>query len=196
MVPGTPSVAAYNLVQKINTSGGTTVFYNFTDHLGTPDIQTNASGTVNWEAEYEPYGRVLALRASDVHQPLRLPGQVAEQFDNGVNGATGKSYNLFRWYHPTWGRYSQPDPLGMSGGIDAYASTDDEPIVFMDPFGLIVCPPLAPPNSDVNTNIDLTGGGSIEVGPAVTGTTNYSDGIPIMSPKVSGKFWVAVTLAA
>ena len=84
--------------------------WNFADHLGTPIIQTNSSGSISYQAEYEPYGKVFALRAGDVHQPLRFPGQVAEQFDLGANGATERSYNVFRWYRPGWGRYTQTDP--------------------------------------------------------------------------------------
>src|SRR5476649_2252855 len=30
----------------------------FTDHLGTPILQTDATGTVIWRAEYDPYGDV------------------------------------------------------------------------------------------------------------------------------------------
>jgi len=123
-------------VAQVETSGGTNVYYNFTDHLGTPQIQTTSTASINWQAEYEPYARVFALRANDVHQPLRLPGQVAEQFSDGANGATGKSYNVYRWYRPAWGRYSQADPAGLWAGTNAYAYALGSPINYFDKLGL------------------------------------------------------------
>ena len=73
-------------------------YFDFTDHLNAPIIQTNSSGAVSYWADYEPYGKVYGLRPglSDLHQPIRLPGQVAEQFETGANGATDLSYNNAR----------------------------------------------------------------------------------------------------
>ncbi|HXM19608.1 MAG TPA: RHS repeat-associated core domain-containing protein [Candidatus Tumulicola sp.] len=115
---------------------GAGTHWAFADHLGTPEIQTNTSGTITYQAEYEPYGRIFSLRSSDVHQPLRLPGQVAEQFDTGANGATERSYNNFRWYRPGWGRYSEADPLGLVAGANGYPYVLDNPGGRIDPLGL------------------------------------------------------------
>ena len=115
-------------------AGGT--HWTFGDHLGTPLIQTDATASVSYQAEYEPYGKIFALRAGDLHQPLRLPGQVAEQFDTGANGATERSYNAFRWHRPGWGRYSQADPIGLTGGFNVYAYAGGSPISTSDPSGL------------------------------------------------------------
>jgi len=67
-------------------NGGTQ--WTFTDHLGTPVLQTDSLANVFWRAEYKPYGKVFALRTTDQHQPLRLPGQEAEQLNLGENGAS------------------------------------------------------------------------------------------------------------
>ena len=91
------------------------ITWTFTDHLGTPIIQTDAETNVIWRAEYEPYGNIYALRTPDRHQPLRLPGQEAEQLDGFANGNTDRSYNIFRWYRAGWGRYTQVDPIGVGG---------------------------------------------------------------------------------
>jgi RHS repeat-associated protein len=99
-------------VAQVEASGAT--FWTVADHLGTPLLQTNATGTIVWRAEYEPYGRVFSLRTPDRHQPLRLPGQEAEQLELGANGATERFYNVFRWYRFGWSRYTQLDPLGFA----------------------------------------------------------------------------------
>ncbi|HEV7242603.1 MAG TPA: hypothetical protein VGQ36_25460, partial [Thermoanaerobaculia bacterium] len=92
-----------------------TTYCTFTDSLGTPLLLTRTDTSTFWRAEHEPYGKVFALRGNDEHQPLRLPGQEAEQFNLGPNGATERSYNIFRWYRAGWGRYTQADPIGPGG---------------------------------------------------------------------------------
>jgi RHS repeat-associated protein len=121
---------------------GTTTHWTFTDHLGTPLIQTTATQAGWWRAEYEPYGRVWMLTTADQHQPLRLPGQEAEQFNLGSNGSTERSYNVFRWYRAGWGRYTQSDPIFERSGLKKfpepglYSYVDGNPIMWDDPLGL------------------------------------------------------------
>ena len=119
-------------VAQIDAGGAT--HWTFTDHLGTPIVLTNTDGSVYWRAEYEPFGAVYALRSADVHQPLRLPGQEAEQLNLGANGVTEREYNVFRWYRGGWGRYTQVDPLQWAGQEYAYASGN--PVSNTDAMGL------------------------------------------------------------
>jgi RHS repeat-associated protein len=123
-------------VAQSDTTGTTS--WTFADHLGTPILQTSAAQGVAWRAEYEPYGAVYGLRSPDQHQPLRFPGQEAEQLAAGANGITSRSYNSHRWYEPSIGRYSQVDPLAAPGeSIYPYASS--RPITYIDPLGLSFC---------------------------------------------------------
>jgi hypothetical protein len=63
--------------------------------------QTDATATVTWRVEYEPYGEVFAYRTGATrHQPLRFPGQ---EYDSA---APERAYNIFRWYRAGWGRYT------------------------------------------------------------------------------------------
>src|SRR6202171_6429893 len=47
--------------------------YTFTDHLRTPFLQTSASASIVWRAEYEPYGSVYSYRAGDAPHPQGPP---------------------------------------------------------------------------------------------------------------------------
>jgi RHS repeat-associated protein len=111
-------------------SSGMTRWYA-TDHLGTPILQTDAAGTVAWRAEYTPYGDVFTIRSgAALHQPLRLPGQVAQDGSNLYN-------NVFRSYRSGWGRYTQADPIGLRGGSNLYSYATGTPTKFSDRLGLV-----------------------------------------------------------
>jgi RHS repeat-associated protein len=107
-------------------SSGTTRWYG-TDHLGTPFLQTDAAGAVAWRAEYTPYGDIFTIRSgASLHQPLRLPGQVAQDGSNLYN-------NVFRWYRSGWGRYSQNDRFALLEPAYLYAQAN--PLLRTDPSG-------------------------------------------------------------
>jgi RHS repeat-associated protein len=133
-------------VAEVDTVSSTT-HWTLTDHLGTPIMQTDSSATPYWRVEQEPYGRIWAKRPTslaDQHQILRLPGQETEQQPtNSVNGLSERSYNIFRWYRPTWGRYAEADPLRYAA-ISQYSYVDDDPLSWVDALGLYKHKPGGP----------------------------------------------------
>jgi RHS repeat-associated protein len=104
------------------------VYYYLNDHLGTPLKMVDESGIVVWEAEYEPFGEAK-IGAQSLSNNYRFPGQY---FDS----ETGLQYNYHRYYDPAIGRYLSPDPIGLSGGINIFVYTRNNPINFIDPQGL------------------------------------------------------------
>jgi RHS repeat-associated protein len=119
----TPNNVAYEIVwfgdrpvgQSIPSSSRTKT-HTFTDHLGTPILETDRYGTtIIWRAEHEPFGNIYAMRqdanGDDIghrlDNPLRFPGQEAAMNWEGEE----ENYNVFRWYRAGWGRYTQADPI-------------------------------------------------------------------------------------
>ena len=106
-------------------------FWYHTDLNGLPERLTDEEGDVVWrgrfsswgETEYESGGSRLA-----VPQNLRFQGQYLDR-------ETGLHYNLFRYYDPVMGRFTQPDPVGLVGGINQYAYVKN-PLTWIDPLGL------------------------------------------------------------
>ena len=143
-------------VAQVQTGTNTTRWYA-TDHLGTPLLMTDTSGTVVWHAEYAPYGTTFTTRAgAALHQPLRFPGQVA------MDGAD-TYYNVFRHYRSGWGRYTQTDPVGVNAGVNLYSYVGGSPAVFKDPLGLVtvsITPPAYHYEDEGSVNIQCGSSGA------------------------------------
>jgi RHS repeat-associated protein len=49
---------------------------------------------------------------------------------------TFTQYRRNRYYDPVTGRFTQPDPIGLAGGINDYGFAAGDPVNYSDPFGL------------------------------------------------------------
>lgn len=104
------------------------VLFVVNDHLGTPQMLLSMAEEVVWQMNASPFGEV-ALADSGVKQPLRFPGQYGDD-------ETGYSYNYFRDYDPSLGRYIQSDPIGLAGGVNTFGYVLGNPIMYFDSKGL------------------------------------------------------------
>lgn len=52
---------------------------------------------------------------------------------------SGYSYSRNRYYDPATGRFTQEDPIGLAGGLNAYGFAAGDPVNYSDPLGLKVC---------------------------------------------------------
>ncbi len=103
------------------------VYYYLNDHLGTPSLMTDSSGSVSWQGEFLPFGEPLSITGS-ITNNLRFPGQY-------YDSETGLHQNGFRDYDPETGTYRQSDPIGLLGGMNPY-SYGNNPVNLIDPLGL------------------------------------------------------------
>ncbi|MFY9478530.1 MAG: DUF6531 domain-containing protein, partial [Aquabacterium sp.] len=128
----------------LSADGGELRFVH-ANEIGTPVAVTDAKARVIWRAKPTAYGMVGPQTvAHTAHTPegfalnLRLPGQY---FD----AETGWHDNVLRTYDPQRGEYLEPDPLGplpnwRSGQLltQPYAYANHNPLIYADPFGLIL----------------------------------------------------------
>lgn len=110
----------------------TRIYYYHTGLNGLPEAMTSVSGKLVYEARYALWGEKRESRSAHTvltaEQNLRFAGQY---FD----AETGLHYNTFRYYAPESGRFTQPDPIGLMGGINLYQYAPN-PLSWIDPLGL------------------------------------------------------------
>jgi hypothetical protein len=149
-------------VAQLNGSSGT-FSYVTADHLNTPVQAADGSGATVWTGGFEPFGGDYS-GAGDAGIFLRFPGQWQEVSWAESSGDTTHN-NVHRWYGPSTGRYTRPDPinLGVLGSASrpqefplsalgsyhlamlrtgnpqheqAYLYSAQNPLLFSDPLGL------------------------------------------------------------
>jgi RHS repeat-associated protein len=76
----------------------------------------------------DPFGR-QHVKVNQVEIPLGFAGQYYDR-------ESGNFYNYFRDYDSTTGRYLQSDPIGLAGRINTYTYVLNDPINYIDLYGL------------------------------------------------------------
>jgi len=112
-------------------------FWYHTELNGLPERMTDAHGEVVWRGRFSTWGeteRESVTGFQAVPQNLRFQGQYLDR-------ETGLHYNLFRYYDPVGGRFTQVDPIGLAGGVNTYSYVVN-PVTIVDPLGLM---PLSNP---------------------------------------------------
>jgi RHS repeat-associated protein len=83
---------------------------------------------------YGPANNAVVLPVKGT-EPVWMGGVIADQQD-----ASGLLYRRNRYYDPQTGRFTQEDPIGLAGGLNAYGFANGDPVSYSDPYGLAACP--------------------------------------------------------
>ncbi|PIT13864.1 RHS repeat domain-containing protein [Snodgrassella alvi] len=102
--------------------------YFHTDLNGCPEELTDENGKILWECSFQLWGkRIHEIEHEPIEQNLRYQGQYLDR-------ETGLHYNTFRYYDPDIGRFTQPDPIGLLGGLNLYQYAPNG-LTWIDPLG-------------------------------------------------------------
>ena len=99
---------------------GGALYYVHGDPQGRPEVVTNGSKAIVWEASNGTFQRNL-YSDSLAQLNLGFPGQY-------YDAESGHWYNVNRDYDGVEGKYLQSDPVGLLGGINTYAYVGGNPL--------------------------------------------------------------------
>jgi RHS repeat-associated protein len=129
--------AAGNLLRKLIHGDGvdeplrlesaSAKFYYHADALGSIHCLTDASGAKVESYAYDVFGKPAALSALGNRYYW-----TAREYD----AETQLYHHRIRQYDPGLGRFLQPDPLGYLAGLNLYRYCDNDPVNWLDPYGL------------------------------------------------------------
>jgi RHS repeat-associated protein len=115
------------------------VYFGRSDHLGTPKITTNTSGTVIKTESMGPFGDGFTATGASISDIGFAGGDYDRSGDSNNFGA--------RDYKPIEGRWLSPDPAGLAAvnpsnpqTWNRYAYVGNDPVDYIDPSGLVRTP--------------------------------------------------------
>ena len=118
------------------TSQGT--FYYHSDGLGSVVALSNTTGNIVERYSYDVFGTPMIrdgqgniISTSAYNNSYMFTGR---DYDT----ETGLYYYRARYYNPTIGRFLQPDPIGYAAGLNLYTYCGNNPVNWIDPYGLKV----------------------------------------------------------
>jgi RHS repeat-associated protein len=115
------------VIARISASG--TVAWYLTDRLGSVRALVDSTGAVIDRINYDGFGNIISESEPAESDRYLWTGN---QFDR----VTGLQYNFARYYDPTTGRWTTPDPLGIRpGNTNLYEYAGNDPTNVLDPSG-------------------------------------------------------------
>jgi RHS repeat-associated protein len=106
---------------------GTTSYYE-QDGLGSVSSLSSTAGALAKTYTYDSFGKLTASTGT-LTNPLQYTGRESDP-------ETNLDYYRYRYYDPSSGRFLSEDLITFEGGIDFYEYIRNQPLNFVDPFGL------------------------------------------------------------
>jgi RHS repeat-associated protein len=105
-------------------------YYYAKDGLGSVTALTDSTGNVVHEYKYSVYGEIVEENGDSVENPFTYTSRELDR-------ETGLMYYRARYYESGLGRFLSEDPVGFKAGdVNFYRYVGNQPVVFVDPFGL------------------------------------------------------------
>ena len=110
------------------------MYYTLTDQIGSSQIELdNVGELINYEAYYPYGGTAIWSTQNQVISDYKYRRYSGKERDH-----SGLYYYGYRYYLPWLGRWLNPDPSGISQGLNLFEMVNNNPITFYDTDGRMV----------------------------------------------------------
>ncbi len=132
--PSTPVQSWFKrFIRQVSFRNGVTAHWHYvvTDYMARPRVVTDDQQRMVWRDDGRDAFGASEIRGKHYVMNVRHAGQYEDE-------ETGLYYNHYRYYDPSTGRYTTPDPLGLRGGENLYGYVNQQPNQYNDPQGLLL----------------------------------------------------------
>ncbi|MBI5196646.1 MAG: DUF2778 domain-containing protein [Nitrospirae bacterium] len=170
-------------------------YYYHTNGLGSITALTDSTKAVVQSYVYDSFGQIIS-QTGTITNPYTFTGR---EYD----AETGMYYYRARYYDATIGRFISEDPVGFAGGdVNLYAYVGNNPVNFVDPFGLYDCTysisshtmTCTPTNTAVgapfNSGNYVSGNNTGLSGPLTAQNNPAFSGVPFQGPIPPGNYTI------
>jgi len=125
-------------LMMINVNGSETRYYYHYDGLGSVVALSDLSGNLVESYSYDVFGQTTIKTPDGLTHTNSTVGNrymfTGREYDNEV--FMGLYYYRARYYKPSLGRFLQTDPIHYAGGLNLYTYCGNNPLNWIDPWGL------------------------------------------------------------
>jgi insecticidal toxin complex protein TccC len=116
---------------KPNEIENDAIYYSLSDHIGSNQIELNKTAEIASFESYYPYGGTAIWSTKDqIESSYKY-----QRYSGKERDYSGLYYYGARYYIPWLGRWLNPDPSGISDGLNLFYMVENNPITFLDDAG-------------------------------------------------------------
>ena len=143
------SIAGQLIAMRVKSGGSSTLYYAYTDHLGSVSAWLGKDANGNWVmignslARYEPYGGYRTKPSATINPDISDRGFTGHRQNNTGANDLGLIYMNARYYLPEIGRFISADTIvpepGNPQSFNRYSYVRNSPVNYTDPTGNLEC---------------------------------------------------------
>jgi insecticidal toxin complex protein TccC len=123
------------------------IYYNLSDQIGSNQLELNeAAEIVSFESYYPYGGTAIWSTKNQIESNYKYYRYSGKERDH-----SGLYYYGYRYYMPWLGRWLNPDPSGITDGLNLFRMARNNPVTFVDDIGKL--PSVYYQKKDLNQNV-------------------------------------------